>query len=236
MKYMSLICTLFFISMSCSRISSDSKSEILNIAHATEKNDSIIFDGWAVLKGEVIFIGNGDDHINMIFLTYFDSYLIIMGDGQFFHQDYMKQVYEHVVHSKENFNFIDNDYPFLTLAYNIFDSIVFSNNPYTSNEIEVLSAHSKDLISLLSKVYSLNKVLNKLQKYVNRDDYRIQIIESSCQNVKDRKMISDLSPGILIHIKSNEIQNIQYRDSYIPDAKQYNIDDQCDWNSILNCT
>ncbi|MCQ2300136.1 MAG: hypothetical protein MJZ81_08450 [Bacteroidales bacterium] len=61
--------------------------------------------------------------------------------------------------SKENFDFIDKDYPFLTLAYNVFDSIVFSNNPHTSNEIEVLSVHSKALINLLSKEYSLNKVL-----------------------------------------------------------------------------
>ena len=136
--------------------------------------------------------------------------------------------------SKENFDFIDKDYPFLTLAYNVFDSIVFSNNPHTSNEIEVLSVHSKALINLLSKEYSLNKVLNKLQKYANRDDYSVQIMESSCQHKKGKIIIPDLSPGILIHIKSNEIQKIQYRDSYLPNAKQYHIDDQWDWNSVLN--
>ena len=92
MKHVFLICMLILIGMSCSRNTGDSKFKILDIAQVAEKNDSIIFDGWDTIKGKTIFIGDGDDHINMIFLTGSDSYLIIMDNGQFFHQDIMDRL------------------------------------------------------------------------------------------------------------------------------------------------
>lgn len=152
-----------------------------------------------------------------------------MSNGVFFRNKLLGTVCDKYIAQQGSFLIIDNDYPTLSLAYNQDDSIVYVKRDGAFRHTEIISAHSNDLIEMIKHAYDVESVVNIVRQHTKKNNFVLQIMEGTCMQEGKVIIIENLSPGMMVRYSSNKTPWIQYKDSYVPDVRQYVLNEQCEW-------
>ena len=231
MRNIAIIFILILISVSCYRrneMKSFEKNDDL-CSQTFCATDTLIFKDWKTITGSFICKNILKDSLLVLFQSDTDYFLAIMSNGVFFRNKLLDTVCDKYIIQQGDFQIIDNDYPTLSLAYNQDDSIVYGRRDGALRHTEIISAHSNELIEMIRHAYDVESVVNIVRQHTKKNNFVLQIMEGTCMQEGKVIIIEDLSPGMMVRYSSNKTPWIQYKDSYVPDVRQYVLNEQCEW-------